>query len=240
MSGGWESIIPPVLAIGLALLTRQVIVALLLGIWTGAILIEGNAFFAFLRVGDEYLLNALANKDHAAIVLFSTILGGMVGVLSRSGATEGIVHWLSGHVRGRRGGMISTAAMGTLIFFDDYANTLLVGSTMRPLTDRLKISREKLAWLVDSTAAPVATVAVISTWVGFEVGLIQDAMARLSAGGQAYTFFLRSLPYSYYPLLTLFLVYLLSITGRDFGPMLAAEKRAVEQGLVLRPEFPSA
>ncbi len=235
MTGSWESIIPPVLAIGLALVTRQVIVALLLGVWTGAIIIEGNAFFAFLRVGDQYLLNALADKDHASIILFTTILGGMVGVLSRSGATEGIVHWLSKHVRGRRGAMGSTAAMGTLIFFDDYANTLLVGSTMRPLTDRLKVSREKLAWLVDSTAAPVTTVAVISTWVGFEVGLIQDAMARLSDGGQAYTFFLRSLPYSYYPLLTLFFVYLLSITGRDFGPMLVAEKRAVEDGFVLRP-----
>jgi Na+/H+ antiporter NhaC len=235
MNGGWESIIPPVLAIGLALLTRQVIVALFLGILVGATLIEGNIFFAFLRVGDQYLLNALADKSHASIVLFTTILGGMVGVLSRSGATEGIVHWLSGHVRSRRGGMISTAGMGTLIFFDDYANTLLVGSTMRPLTDRLKISREKLAWLVDSTAAPVTTVAVISTWVGFEVGLIQDAMAKLGEGGQAYTFFLRSIPYSYYPLLTLFFVYLISLTGRDFGPMLTAEKRAIEKGEVLRP-----
>ncbi|MCP4293074.1 MAG: Na+/H+ antiporter NhaC family protein [bacterium] len=235
MVGSWESIIPPVLAIGLALLTRQVLVAPLLGIWTGAFIIEGNVFFAFLRVGDTYLLNALADKDHASIILFSTILGGMVGVLSRSGATEGIVHWLRQHVRGRRGGMASTAAMGTLIFFDDYANTLLVGSTMRPLTDRLKISREKLAWLVDSTAAPVTTVAIISTWVGFEVGLIQDAMAQMGSGGQAYTFFLRSLPYSYYPLLTLFLVYLLSVTGRDFGPMLKAEQRAVQEGLVLRP-----
>lgn len=235
MNGGWESVIPPILAIGLALLTRQVIVALLFGVLVGATLVEGNLFFAFLRVGDTYLLNALANKDHASIILFSTILGGMVGVLSRSGATEGIVHWLSRHVRNRRGGMISTAAMGTLIFFDDYANTLLVGSTMRPLADRLRISREKLAWLVDSTAAPVATVAVISTWVGFEVGLIQDAMAKLNQGDQAYTFFLRSLPYSYYPLLTLFFVYLVSLTGRDFGPMLTAEKRAVETGQVLRP-----
>jgi len=235
MSGGWESIIPPVLAIGLALLTRQVIVALLLGVLVGASLIEGNVFLAFLRVGDQYLLGALASRDHASIILFSTILGGMVGVLSRSGATEGIVHWISTHVRSRRGGMVSTAAMGTIIFFDDYANTLLVGSTMRPLTDRLKISREKLAWLVDSTAAPVTTVALISTWVGFEVGLIQDAMAKLEMGGQAYTFFLRSLPYSYYPLLTIFFVYLISLTGRDFGPMLAAEKRAVLKGEVLRP-----
>lgn len=229
------SVIPPVLAIGLALLTRQVLVALLVGVWVGAVIIEGNVMTAFLRLGDEYLINSLADRDHAAILLFSTILGGMVGVLSRSGATEGIVHWLCAHVRGRRGGMASTAAMGTLIFFDDYANTLLVGSTMRPLTDRLRISREKLAWLVDSTAAPVTTVAVVSTWVGFEVGLIQDAMAQMGQSGQAYTFFLRSLPYSYYPLLTLFFVYVLSATGRDFGPMLAAEKRAVNMGLVLRP-----
>ena len=235
MSGGWESVIPPILAIGLALVTRQVIVALLLGVLVGATLIEGNLFFAFLRVGDQYLLGALANRDHASIILFSTILGGMVGVLSRSGATEGIVHWLSGRVRTRRGGMVSAAVMGTIIFFDDYANTLLVGSTMRPLTDRLKISREKLAYIVDSTAAPVTTVAIISTWVGFEVGLIQDALATLGKSGQAYTYFLRSLPYSYYPLLTIFFVYLTSLTGRDFGPMLNAEKRAVRKGQVLRP-----
>jgi Na+/H+ antiporter NhaC len=125
--------------------------------------------------------------------------------------------------------------MGTAIFFDDYANALLVGATMRPLTDRLRVSREKLAWLVDSTAAPVATVAVISTWVGFEVGLIQEAMARLDHGTQAYTFFLQSIPYSYYPLLTLFLVYMVAVTGRDFGPMLKAEHRAVHKGQLLRP-----
>ena len=232
---GWLSVLPPVLAIGLALVTRQVIVALVLGIWLGATIIEGNPASAFLRVGDRYLTGALADASHASIILFSSILGGMVGVLSRSGATEGIVHWLSGRVGGRRGGMGSTALMGTLIFFDDYANTLLVGSTMRPLTDRLKISREKLAWLVDSTAAPVTTVAVISTWVGFEVGLLQDAMAKMGTGAEAYTFFLRSIPFSFYPLLTLLFVYLIAVSGRDFGPMLRAERRAVVEGLVLRP-----
>ena len=105
---------------------------------------------------------------------------------------------------------------------------------MRPLTDRLRISREKLAYLVDSTAAPVTTVAVISTWVGFEVGLIQEAMARLG-GGSAYTFFLRSIPYGFYPLLTLWFVYLVAGFGRDFGPMRAAELRAKSSGAVLRP-----
>ncbi len=232
---GWLSIVPPLLAIGLALAVRQVVVALLVGLWFGAAIITGDPFTGFLRLADTYLVEALADKSHAAIVLFSTILGGMVGVLSRSGATEGIVHWLSRRVGGRRGGMGATAAMGTVIFFDDYANTLLVGSTMRPLTDRLRISREKLSYLVDSTAAPVATVAVISTWVGFEVGLIQDAMARLGADATAYTFFLRTIPYGYYPLLTLVFVYAIALTGRDFGPMLKAEQRAVTRGEVLRP-----
>ena len=231
---GWLSVVPPVLAITLALVTRQVLVALLLGIWVGAAILEGNPFTAFLRVGDRYLVGALADSSHASIVLFSTTLGGVVGILSRSGATAGIVHALRHKVGGRRGGMVATAVMGTVIFFDDYANTLLVGSTMRPLTDRLKISREKLAWLVDSTAAPVATVAVISTWVGFQVGLIQDAMVQLGHGGAAYTFFLQTIPFSFYPLLTLFFVYLVSLTGRDYGPMLAAERRALHQGLVLR------
>ncbi len=232
---GWLSVIPPVLAIGMALVTRQVVVALLLGVYCGALITTGNPGTAFLRVGDTYLVGALADDSHAAILMFSSILGGMVGVLSRSGATEGVVHWLTSRVAGRRGGQVSTVVMGTIIFFDDYANTLLVGSTMRPWTDRLKISREKLAYLVDSTAAPVATVAVISTWVGFEVGLIQEAMSRLSTDTNAYTFFLQTIPYSYYPLLTLLFVYLIAFTGRDFGPMRQAERRAFHQGLVLRP-----
>ena len=232
---GWLSVVPPILAIGLALWKRQVIVALTLGLYTGILILEGNPFTALLRLGDQYLVGAVADKSHASILLFSTILGGMVGVLSRSGATEGIVHWLGGKVRGRRGGQTATAVMGTVIFFDDYANTLLVGATMRPLTDRLRISREKLAWLVDSTAAPVTTIAVISTWVGFEVGLIQEAMTRLDQGTQAYTFFLQTIPYSYYPLLTLLMVYLVATTGRDFGPMLKAERRALHRGEVLAP-----
>ena len=232
----WLSVLPPLLAISLALITRQVIVALVLGIWLGATILTGDPAGAFLRVGDKYLVGALADGSHAAIVLFTAILGGMVGVLARSGATGGIVHWLRGLGGGRRSGLVSTTAMGTLVFFDDYANTLLVGSTMRPLTDSLRISREKLAWLVDSTAAPVTTVAVISTWVGFEVGLLQDAMAQLGHDdGSAYTFFLRSIPYSFYPLLMLLFVYLVAVTGRDFGPMRQAEIRALELGQVLRP-----
>ena len=233
---GWISILPPLLAIGLALVARQVHIALLLGVWLGALVIYGwNPALAFMHLGDRFLVDALAERSHASILIFSTLLGGMVGILAHAGATEGVVRYLARKVRGRRGGQKTTAIMGTVIFFDDYANTLLVGNSMRPLTDRLLISREKLAYLVDSTAAPIATIAVISTWIGFEVGLIQDALAKLGGEGSAYTFFLRSIPYGFYPILTIWFVYLVAWLGRDLGPMLTAETRAVTRGEVLRP-----
>ncbi len=227
MTHGWLSLVPPLLAIGLALALRQVLLALLLGVWSGALILAGGRpVTALLRVADTYLVDALADRDHAAIVLFSLLLGGMVGILSRAGAMEGVVRALTGRVRDRRAAQTATAAMGTAIFFDDYANTLLVGNALRPLCDRLRVSRAKLAYLVDSTAAPVTSVAIVSTWIGFEVGLIQDAMTRLQLEGSGYLFFLRSLPYSFYPLLTLVFVYLVAVSGRDFGPMARAEAAA--------------
>ncbi len=236
----WLSVLPPLLAIGLALISRQVILSLLLGVWIGCLVIaDGNPLVAFQRLGDTYLVDALADRSHAAILIFSTTLGGMVGVLTRSGAMEGVVRLLSRRVRNRRGGQVATAALGLAVFFDDYANTLLVGNTMRPLSDRLGLSREKLAYLVDSTAAPVTTIAVISTWVGFEVGLIQDALEQMSGGGSGYVFFLRSLPYNFYPILTLVMVFTVAASGRDFGAMARAEGRAAG-GELLRPGAMSA
>jgi Na+/H+ antiporter NhaC len=233
---GWLSILPPLLAIGLALITRQVHVSLLLGVGLGAWILQGwNPMAAFMRLGDRFLVDALADRSHASIILFSTLLGGMIGVLTQAGATEGIVQRLAGRIRGRRQGQLTAAVMGTVIFFDDYANTLLVGNSMRPLTDKLRISREKLAYIVDSTAAPITTVAVISTWVGFEVGLIQEAIARAGDSQSAYSFFLRSIPYCFYPWLTVWFVYLVAGLGRDFGSMFQAEERAVSTGQLLRP-----
>jgi Na+/H+ antiporter NhaC len=227
----WLSIVPPILAITLALLFRQVIPALLAGVWAGAIIIEGNLFTAVLRVGDTYLVNSLAEKDHAVIVMFSMILGGMIGVLSKNGGTGALVNAVTFKLTCRKNGQIATGLMGLVIFFDDYANTLLVGNTMRPLTDRLNISRQKLAYIIDSTAAPVATIAVISTWIGFEVGLIQDSLARISENSSAYVLFLRSLPYNFYPILTLFFVFAIAVSGRDFGPMAKAESKAINAGI---------
>jgi len=133
------------------------------------------------------------------------------------------------------------AGLGLAIFFDDYANTMIVGNATRPIADRLRISREKLAYLVDSTAAPVATVAVITTWIGFQVGLIEDAISSIDGiETNAYALFLSSIPYSFYPFLAIFMVFLVVVTGKDFGPMYRAEVRARATGQVSRNQQPDS
>lgn len=230
------SFVPPLLAIGLALLTRQIIPALVAGVVAGAFLREGELSFApLLRTLDHDLVGALADTDHLKIVLFTLLLGGMVGLIGRSGGAGGLVAAIARRARSTRSVQLSTWGAGLLVFFDDYANTLIVGPSMRPLTDRLRISREKLAFIVDATAAPVASVALVSTWIGYEVGLIGDALAATHlAGTDAYSVFLSSLPYRFYAWLMLAFVAAIAWTGRDFGPMRRAEERAA-RGEVLRP-----
>ena len=248
---GWLSLLPPLLAILLALVFREVVLSLFAGVWLGALLLNGwNPFTATLRAVDEFALGALTgDADHVAIIFFSLMLGGMVGVMSRSGGTRGIVEALRPLATSSRRGMFFTWFAGIVIFFDDYANTLIVGNTMRPVTDRLRVSREKLAYIVDSTAAPMAAIAVISTWVGFEISLIGDALGSAAAqttdaalaaelqtaAANPFNVFLHSIPFLFYPILSLFFVLLTSLSGRDFGPMLAAERRARAGGGVLRP-----
>ncbi|MBA2691666.1 MAG: Na+/H+ antiporter NhaC family protein [Rubrobacter sp.] len=240
---GWLSILPPVIAIGVALLTRQVIPALFLGIWAGAAMVYGLSFGALwsglLDVLGVYVLEALSPPDgdtgHASIIVFTLMIGGMVGIISRNGGTKGVVNRIVGFASNPRRGQLTTGTLGVAIFFDDYANSLVVGNTMRPITDRLRISREKLAYIVDSTAAPVATIALITTWIGFQVGLIGDAIGSIEGFGQsAYSVFLSSIPYSFYPMLAILFVFAVAITGRDFGPMRAAEERARTEGKVMR------
>lgn len=233
---GWLSIIPPVVAIVLALILRQVLVSLTLGIFSGAlILYNWNPITAFARSIDSIIAPALADSDHAKIVIFSMLLGGMIGLISRSGGTLGIVERVRNYATTPRRGQLATWIMGVLIFFDDYANTLIVGSTMRPITDRLRISREKLSYMVDSTAAPVASVFPISTWIGFEVGLIAAAFTQLGIATNPYLMFLETIPFRFYPILALVLGFTIAATCRDFGPMLEAELRASETGAVVAP-----
>lgn len=233
---GWVSILPPLMAIVLALITKQVVLSLFCGVWLGAAMTLGgyNPFFGFLRTADSYLVRALTDPDHMRIVLFTMTLGGMVGIISRSGGTQGIVQALAKYANNRRTGQLATWLMGMLIFFDDYSNTLLVGNTMRPFTDKLKISREKLAYLVDSTAAPIASIALASTWIGFELGLLTSSFDALGIGDNPYVTFIAAIPYSFYSLMALLMVAMLAFSGRDFGPMYEAERRSLVEGKVLR------
>ena len=231
---GWLSLLPPLIAILLALITRDVLISLFLGVLSGTfILADWNPLVAFARSIDGFIVPAVADADHAAIIIFTVFLGGMVGSITKSGGTHGVVEALRPYATSRRRGLLATWFMGVLVFFDDYANTLIVGPTMRPITDKLRISREKLAYIVDSTAAPVVCLFPISTWVGFEIGLIGDAFKQLGLPYDPYSFFVNSIPYRFYPLFALLLVLVLSLSRRDFGPMRAAEKRALKEGQVL-------
>jgi len=238
---GWISIIPPLVAIGLALIFKDVLVSLFLGVFVGALALTGwNPFAAFASTLGNFVVPAITDtgSGHAQIIVFSMLLGGMVGVINKSGGTRGIVERLAPYATDPRSGQLATWLMGIVIFFDDYANTLIVGSTMRPVTDRLKISREKLAYIVDSTAAPVASVVPISTWIGFEIGLIATALTDLNLPGEpynAFNVFIASIPYRFYPLFALVLGFTIAATRKDFGPMLVAERRAARDGHLLAP-----
>ncbi len=200
---GWVSLLPPLIAIVLAIALKEVVASLFFGVWLGAFFFAGlNPLAAVWRTIDRFIVPALADADHVSILVFS---------------------WLA----------------GLAIFFDDYANTLLVGNTFRPITDRVHVSREKLAYIVDSTAAPVAAIVFVSTWVGYEISLIGDALAIAAeqpgvapqvaadlTSASPFTVFLHSIPYLFYPILAIVMVGLLVVTQRDFGPMLAAERRA--------------
>jgi Na+/H+ antiporter NhaC len=232
---GWLSVLPSLIAITFALLFRQVVISLLAGVWLGALFIYNwNPLTAIIRTIDKYIVEAITDPNNAQILIFTFLLGGMVGIISRNGGTHGVVDSITRHAVGPIRGQLAAYVMGLLIFFDDYSNTLIVGSTMRPVTDGLKISREKLAYIVDSTAAPVASIALIGGWVGFEVGLIDSALEPLNLGVEPYVLFVQSIPYRFYPILALAFVLMVIVTNRDYGPMLAAERRAHREGEVLR------
>ncbi len=248
LTPGWYAILPPIVAILFALVFREVITALFAGVWLGALAVAGfNPLKATWRVIDEFVVPALANTDdgHTQIIVFSLLLGGMVGVIAKNGGTMGIVEAVRPFARTARRGRIATWLAGMGIFFDDYANTLLVGNTMRPITDKLRVSREKLAYLVDSTAAPIAAIVPISTWVGYEISLIAEGL-RIAAdqnpaardtllGMNPFQIFVETIPYRFYPVLALYFAALVSFTKWDLGPMARAEKRAAEGGGLFRP-----
>lgn len=233
---GLFSILPPALAILLALIFRQVLLSLIIGIFTGTFFIYGyNPLTAFLRLADVYIINALIDKSHMQVIVFTLLFGGVIGLISKSGGTRGIANVLIKFARTRKSGLISTWLAGIVIFFDDYANTLVVGNLMKPVTDNLKISRAKLAFVVDATAAPIASIFIISSWIGFEVGLIQQGLRSIGSDANAYSVFIETIPYRFYPIALIFFVFLVSYTQRDFGSMYKAEFNAIKGNDTTKP-----
>jgi len=236
----WMSILPPLIAILFALAFREVFSALFAGLLVGTTILHfyagSNIFAAIFQgvfsIADTYLLEAMFDRGHLSIIIFSMLIGAMVNLITRNGGMKGVVNILSKYANNARSGQFITWIMGVLIFFDDYANTLVVGNTMRPVTDRLKISREKLAYLVDSTAAPIASIAFVTTWIGAELSYIQDGINVIGLNENAYMIFFNSLAYSFYPVFTLVFILFLVFRGVDYGPMLKAEKRARSSGRV--------
>jgi len=244
---GLYTLTPALVAIGLAIVTTQVLPALALGVLVAAVMLlpclpidarygEANGLVAAVRVAVEtYVVGAMSDSIHIKIIVFTLTIGGMVGVIGAHGGTAALVGLVAGRAQGRRASQIVAWLAGLIVFFDDYANSMIIGPTLRPVFDRLRLSRAKLAFIVDSTAAPVASIALIGTWIGTEIGYIQSGLDELARQGApacvahvtAYQAFLQSVPYRFYPIFALVLVGLLAGMGRDFGPMLASERSAV-------------
>jgi Na+/H+ antiporter NhaC len=238
---GRASLLPPLIAVGMALLLRGALLALLAGVYAGAVVLAAQAGSAFppLRglwdVVAVYFAGELVDAFRIEIIGFIAVLVAMIGVVSRAGGVRAMLDMLLVFARSVRSGLLLTYASGLAIFFDDYANCMLVGSTMRPLTDRLRVSREKLAYIVDSTAAPVAGISLLSTWIAFQVSVYSPQLPEVGIADSGYAVFLQTLPYRFYCLLTLGFAFLVIATGRDFGPMATAEARARRTGQLVRP-----
>ncbi|MDQ2177553.1 Na+/H+ antiporter NhaC family protein [Marinifilum sp. D714] len=230
----WMSILPPLIAILMALVFKEVFSALFVGLFSGTLIIFGYqdisffsaCFKAIFAISDTYIIQSLSDTGHISIIVFSMLIGAMVNLITQNGGMQGVVNKLSRFANSSRSGQFVTWILGVLIFFDDYANTLVVGNTMRPVTDKLKVSREKLAYIVDSTAAPVASIAMITTWIGIELSYIQSATVQINIDESPYSIFLNSLPTRFYPFFTLFFILMIVIMKKDFGPMFKAEQRA--------------
>lgn len=230
----WLSILPPLIAIVMAFLIKEVYSSLFTGILVAAAIIAyyngANAFLAIfvgiLDIVDTYVITTISDSGHTSVIVFLMLIGATVAIVSLNGGMKGLVGWLSKHAKTPRSGQIVTFIMDICIFFDDYANTLVVGSTMRPLAKKLRVSKEKLAFIVDSTAAPVGALALVTTWIGAELSYIEEGVKVIGIEESPYSLFIASIPYRFYPIFMLSFVLIIALTGRDYGPMFHAEQRA--------------
>jgi Na+/H+ antiporter NhaC len=220
------------LAILLAFLTHHVLLSLGVAIVVGGLLVavpqaplSAAAWLEGLISTGAFVGEAVTSTTNLLILSFIPPIFVMVETMIASGGFNGIILWLLRRVRGRKSAQLATALMGVLCFIDDYANAIIVGSMMQPITDRFRISREKLAFLVDATSAPISGLAIVSTWIAYEVGLFGDTALQLGIDRTGYSMFFDALSFRFYCLLMVFFVFAQIIAGRDFGPMKASEER---------------
>lgn len=221
-TGAW-SIVPPLLALALALITKEVYSSLTIGVFVGMVIYQ----FTLNGVGVDQLVTAFTDvpnamalqiADNGALLLFLALLGALTVVIATAGGSRAYAEWVSTHIKNARAAQVLTGLLGIIIFVDDYFNCLTVGAVMRPVTDRFHVSHEKLAWIIDSTAAPVCIIAPVSSWAVAVGGYLGD---------DGFTTFVQSIPYNFYALLTIFFVFFMLITNKnDYGPMRAAEEEA--------------
>ena len=235
---GVLTLLPPLIAIILAFITKNVIISLFIGLISGAFLISLvdstfiTAIFSTITEIVERMINALADPWNAGIVLQVLVIGGIIALVAKMGGAKAIAEALAKKAKGPISAQIITWVLGLLVFFDDYANSLIVGPIMRPVTDKMRISREKLAFIIDATAAPISGIAIISTWVGYELTLIKDAFVSIGQEVDGFSVFLQTIPYRFYNILILcFIVYTI-LMKREFGSMYKAEVRARTTGNV--------
>lgn len=227
-SYGALGLIPPLLAIILAFATKDVIVSLFLGIFSGALIISGgNVPLALMKVADD-IAASLADGWNIRIFLFCALLGALVGLLTRTGAASAFGRWASSRLKTARGAAVTSFVFGVIIFIDDYFNSLTVGTIMRPISDKTKMSRAKLAYILDSTAAPVCIIAPVSSWVVTVMSIVKGADGFDKLNMTPFEFFIRSIPYNLYALGTLAFVISMIMTKRDFGPMRVSEEAAAK------------
>ena len=222
------ALLPPVIAIALALITKEVYSSLFIGILAGALLNSNCNPWGMVTFTTDTLIGAVSDSWNVGILVFLVLLGMIVILVNKAGGSAAYGRWASEHIHTKGGAQVATLGLGAVIFIDDYFNCLTVGSVMRPVTDKFKISREKLAYIIDSTAAPVCIIAPISSWAA--------AVSSVAPEGQGLSLFIRSIPYNLYALLTLGTVLYLSLTGLDYGKMLKAEAAAAQKEIAKTEE----
>ena len=225
--GTFMSLVPPIIAIGLALITKEVFSSLFAGVLVGAIFASNYSFSGTL---DIIVVDGLSTAvaDSAGIFVFLVILGILVSMINKSGGTEAFGRWAKTHVKTKTGAMLATFVLGVLIFVDDYFNCLTVGAVMRPVTDSHKISRVKLAYIIDATAAPICMIAPVSSWAAAVSGTLADC--NVDTGLSSFQLFVNAIPFNFYSLLTIVFVVMIAVLGFDYGKMSGHEIKANKEG----------